>query len=138
MGCLGQGEALTLDRPLGISILAVVYGLLGTLLVGIGVIVVFMGFALQSLFPVFPLGLLVGSLAILPILVGVFAFIVAYGLWSLSEWGWWLATILTALGTVSSFYGLLPPATFSWGTFIGFVVAFAVLIYLVYVKDEFD
>lgn len=102
------------NRPLGITILAILQ-LLGALLsIFAGGIVV-----LAALMLGFG-ALLAALLSVIIFAVGIFGLIVFYGLWTMKSWAWWLTLILNIITIATT----LPAITFS------LVISLILVIYL--------
>ena len=107
----GQPSPEFVQRPAGVTILAVLAGLAGLATISFGLIFTLFGFGFVF------------------VLIGFIQFAVAYGFWTGASWGWWLGIIGAALNVLSIF-------TFN---VIGFVIGIIFLYYLTrpYVKAWF-
>jgi hypothetical protein len=77
------GPASSMQRPTGVTILAVLAGLGGLVLIGFGLIFTLFGFGL--IFVVF----------------GLLELGVVYGYWTGASWAWWLGIIVSVLDILS-------------------------------------
>ncbi len=97
-----------MDRPLGITILAVL-GFIGAIAF----------FAIAALFaalsPIFMselksatpfMSILFTAGSILFVIIGAVQLVISYGLWKGAGWAWWIYVILLAIGIVSSLLSL--------------------------------
>ncbi len=88
-----QYPSQTRERPLGVTILAILEAIGGLLsLVG--------GIWLFNAAKMFPLLIFFVPFAIFSIIIGIIALIVAWGLWSGKGWAWTIALILSVIGIV--------------------------------------
>ncbi len=62
------------------------------------------------------------------VLLGLFAFVVAYGLLKMERWGWWAAVIWICIGTVGSIIGAV--LTANLGGILGIVIGISIVYYL--------
>ena len=112
------------DRPLGITILAILVYIVGIIVLVRGLI--FMGVVSLALFttPSWALGNEV-ILGIGWIFLALIVMAVGSALWYMKKWAWFATTIFSVIGVIISGVGL--PAT--WLTFGAFLV---LLIYLIF------
>ena|SRR3989344_2043174 len=120
------------DRPIGATILAVLYAIFGGLMVLGGLILTMGGSMFGNMMGsmdyqmIGALGAgLFGIIGIVVIIMGALHLLTAYGLWMLTSWGKILATIFGALGLL----GILS------GNFLGFLLG-AATIYLLWFHEE--
>ncbi len=104
------------DKPSGIVLLAILYGLEALCVLGIGGLLVigggFVGLSGSTLGG----GILAGFGAIL-ILVGLFMFIITYGLWTLKPWARMFAIIFAVLGLLAFPIGTILSIIILWYLF---------------------
>jgi uncharacterized membrane protein (DUF2068 family) len=85
-------ENITRERPLGISIIAVILAIQGILGI-IGGILLLAG--------------RVPTLGIITLILGVLYLVLAWGLWSLKPWAFWGTVILEVLTLINGIFGLV-------------------------------
>jgi len=127
---VGRGE-----RPLGVTILAVLEGLAGlaAVLVGIGIAVggSFLG---RYLFDGGPLGALASVLGAViggfVLIVGLIILFLAWGFWTGAPWAWTVGVVLTMLGIV---FGLLQLLFLQLSAIVGLLIDFFLIWY--YTRD---
>lgn len=111
----------TTERPLGVSIIAVLNWI-------VGVLAIIAGFGALTIIPL---------LGIVSLLLGAFAIYVGYGLWTLLDWAWMVAVILQLLNVISNGFQLLSGELSAvWGLIISFIVL--AYLYSTDVKEAFD
>jgi uncharacterized membrane protein (DUF2068 family) len=120
-----QNTALQ-NRPLGITIIAVV-------LVVAGVIGIIAGiFTLVGSFFVFyhPIaGMRVGFIGVTSILLGAIDLFVAWGLWTLKRWAFLVTVIIAALDILQALWALFSGVNF-WSALFSIILPAIVLIYM--------
>ncbi len=98
------------ERPLGVTILAVLAFLGGILLILVGILAAALGAAFATAMihgvPGFP-AFLAAALGIALIVGGVIELIIGWGLWKGAGWAWWLTVIFTALGLLIAIASLV-------------------------------
>jgi hypothetical protein len=106
-------------KPLGITVLSILHVILGlTLLFCVAAVTTLTALATAITGYILPAA--VGSLAIGGlVIIALFAFGIAYGLYKGKKWAWWLSVIMWALCAVGSLFALG----------ISLVIALAVLAY---------
>ena len=109
-----QPPAYRAERPLGVTILAVLAALSGILLLLAALAIASLSI-LAGPAAIIPAGLGSGVLLVLSLLY----LLVAYGLWNGQTWAWWLAVILAALDLVIALLSLniaslIIPAIILW------------------------
>ena len=87
----------TTKRPLGITIIAILLFIQAVIEIVFGIFV-FVGSTIAS--PA--AGLLLGWI---PLAIGIISFIVAWGLWTLKPWAYWVTLILEIVNIVLHFLG---------------------------------
>jgi len=141
------------ERPLGVSILAALYGLGGLVLVvgGFGILVLGMFFAsfgslnlvAFSFVPFAWLSPPIALFAAIYMAVGILCFGLAYGLWNMREWAWWIVIVLSVLSILSGILGVGVTVTLSPDPFpiltglVPLVIPVIILVYMYPLKDEF-
>uniref|UniRef100_A0A7C4BAU8 DUF2127 domain-containing protein n=1 Tax=Thermofilum pendens TaxID=2269 RepID=A0A7C4BAU8_THEPE len=97
-------------RPLGITVLAILEFIFGTLALLLGLAFIALAPMLKSMLSSFPLPaaleLLLGVLGLILLVGGTLSLLVGWGLWTGKGWAWWLVVILEALGIASSLASL--------------------------------
>ena len=109
-------------RPTGVTILAVLYFIGAAVLVIFGLLLMAGGSMMSSMLGGDNSGFFAALGAALGILLIVFAVIPAlmgFGLWAQKSWGWWIATILTALGLLSGAVGIVRG---EWSNLVGLLL----------------
>lgn len=95
------------ERPFGVTVLAILEIIGGLILMGTGIIffgaagmvgvVPFAGWAFAWMFI---------AVAIVLVILGLFAFVIAYGLWTGKGWAWTLALVLSIIGIIIGIFSL--------------------------------
>jgi uncharacterized membrane protein (DUF2068 family) len=67
------------------------------------------------------------TLGVIAIVVGVIYLVLAWGLWTLKPWAFWITAVLNALAVVSGIYMLIQG---NYASIVETIVALAVLVYL--------
>jgi len=143
-----------MDRPLGIGFLAIIYGITGvfSVLAGLGILFLGMIFPLNLIpaltWNITSLGLLGLAVAIpvatVLLILGFADLVLAYGLWNLRSWAWWLTVIFMLISVLIGLFSmaLLSPILLlvGWGfnVLFAFLIPVIVIVYLISVKEEFD
>jgi uncharacterized membrane protein (DUF2068 family) len=112
----------TAKRPLGITIIAILVFIQAVIEIIFGIFV-FVGSTLAS--PA--VGLLLGWI---PLAIGVISFIVAWGLWTLKPWAYWVTLILEIISIISNLFNLGQPNHSLFGVISGGLVSLIIVIYL--------
>ena len=115
------------QRPLGVTILAILAGLAGVVEILGGVAIM----ALSGAAAFAGYGILAGlgaALGVLILLLGIITLVYAIGLWKLRGWAWWLAIIV---GVISIVVGAI---TANW---ISVGINLIIVIYLFVVRRHF-
>ena len=120
----------TRDRPTGVTLLGVLQGLLGILLLLGFIALTIVSFGLPELFPhmrlLFPARLFV--VAVILLLLALVEFVLAYGLWSGMSWAWVASLAFALLGIVFAIFSLfLRPGI---GEIISLLVNLLIVYYL--------
>ncbi len=97
------------ERPLGVSILALLQFLQAITLLLVGVVVLIGG---SIILPI--IGTAIGAFIVL---IGLFSFYVGLGLWNLQSWAWIWAMIMNILGIL---IGLITGSI--WGVLISLII----------------
>jgi Predicted membrane protein (DUF2127) len=109
-------------RPLGITIIAILLFISAVIAI-IGGFFAFIGTTLGS-----PLdGLLLGWI---PLAIGVITFIVAWGLWTLKPWAYWVTLIVEIISIVLNLFNLGRPEHSVLGVISGGIISLIIVIYL--------
>lgn len=99
-------------RPLGVTIIAILIA------IG-GIFSIISGLQLLSFLPAY---------AFLYIILGALSLILAWGLWTLQSWAFWLAVVITVLNLINDIIYLTRGAGGS--TFVSLILHVAILAYL--------
>lgn len=86
------------ERPLGVTIIALLQIISSIVMLFGGYILVFIGAGLGF----FGLGLIFGGIFLI---VGLIGFIIGYGLWTLKGWAWMIAFILNLINVIIALIG---------------------------------
>src|SRR5436305_10934528 len=109
-------------RPFGITILALLMFIQAIFEIIVGSIT-FIGTTLAS-----PLaGLLVGWI---PLVVAILLLILAWGLWTLKPWAYWVTLIVEIINIISNLFNLGQPNHSVFGVISGGLVSIIIVIYL--------
>lgn len=94
-------------RPTGITILAVLNGILSVLILlgGIGMIVAapFIGAFMPTMgmpFGGIAIGAFLGVVGVVLLIFGALGIVVTWGMWTGKAWAWWLAIIVSVIGVI--------------------------------------
>src|ERR1700694_2316503 len=87
-----------MSRPLGVTIISILLGINGILLIIVGLTAVLAGGVTGAGFIFF-----VGWI---PLIFGILSLILAWGLWNLRPWAYWTAVVLEALSVITDIFGL--------------------------------
>jgi len=117
-----------MERPLGVTILAVLEIIAGILMLFGAAGMLFLatlggGMPVAGIF----FGMFAMAMAFIFVILAILAFIVAYGLWNGRGWAWWLAIILSIISLISNLGSL---ATGNAGGIVGLIIAVVILYYL--------
>ncbi len=112
----------TTKRPLGITIIAILLFIQAVIEIFVGIFA-FIGATLAN-----PLaGLLLGWI---PLAIGIVTFIVAWGLWTLKPWAYWVTLILEIVNIVINLFSFGQPNHSVFGVISGGLVSIIIVIYL--------
>ena len=118
------------SRPIGVSILAVLIGIVGFFFILGGILLAVVGLAVPVSVPVFGLHLGVVALGILVLIFGLIALGLALGLWHQHLWALVLAIIVFAVNFLGD---ALAGAYFSLGAILSVIL----VVYLIAVHRHF-
>ncbi|RLE62418.1 MAG: hypothetical protein DRJ47_10720 [Thermoprotei archaeon] len=98
-----------MERPLGVTILAILYGIVGVFLIAVGVFFTAMLSMITGMMPSIAhfMGLMGIFMALILFVIGILNTVVAWGLWSGMKWAWFLAIILSLIGLLNGILSLL-------------------------------
>ncbi len=116
------------SRPLGVSILAILVGLYGVLLILAGIFALAGGAVLGALTGFHFAGLSLLAIGAIVLILGIIVLASALGLWHLRLWALILALIVTFLQVVS--FAIT-------SEFLGLVIALIIFVYLLAVHRHF-
>jgi uncharacterized membrane protein (DUF2068 family) len=108
-----------MSRPLGVTIISILLGINGVLLILLGLTAVLAGGVTGAGFIFF-----VGWI---PLIFGILSLILAWGLWNLRPWAFWTAVILEALSIINDVFGLTNNGSRHTGDLI---ISLIILLYL--------
>ena len=98
------------SRPLGVTVLALLEMIFGVLLVLVGALV-FGGASYLSAYTGTLLASVFAFIGVIALIVGVFAILIGYGLWTGKGWAWTLAFVFTIIGLAFGLFSLLSDLT---------------------------
>jgi hypothetical protein len=124
------------NRPLGVSIIAVLLGLYGLLTFIGGLLVVVLSNYGLVLGGTYLFGLPGTLIGVVLVLVGLIELGVAVGLWHLRMWALVLAVLVLLYDVASPLFSLLVGRGVG-SSIVGFVIAFLLLVYLIAVRKHF-
>lgn len=118
------------DRPLGLTIIAILYWIGGVFSIIGGIGLMGLGAAVAGIGT---------ALGIFLIVLGVGAIVVGVGLWQVKEWSWWPAIIIGLLNLANGLYSLINPiqGVDAIGPIISLIIQVIILIYLFTIKGVF-
>jgi len=124
------------ERPLGITIIAIL-GFIGAVLLVIGgLFLLFVGTALMEILEgttgLFG-GLLGTAAGAIVLIIGIVQFVISYGLWKLKKWALYIEFILLLLGIVNS---IIMMAYIGDLTQIVAIIISAIILYYLYSKRK--
>jgi len=119
-------QAVGRQRPLGVSIIAIVLLVLGIL----ELIASILGFIALTAIHSTVLDAGGAVLLVIAIIIGIADIVLFWGLWTLRPWAFWATAIVEAISVVQSLYGLLVQHNNLAATLIGMIIPLAILIYL--------
>ncbi len=119
------------ERPLGITIIAIL-GFIGAILLIIGgLLLLFAGAFLGALFG--PLGAILGaSLGVVVLIIGIIQFVISYGLWKMKKWALYIELILLIIGIIFYIIAIVSGDLFS----IVSLIISAIVFYYLYTKRK--
>src|SRR5579864_2210574 len=97
-------ESLTRNRPLGITIIAGILGIIGIITL-IGVILGFFG--ANALIHNNLLGAVANIVLVIAAIIAIAEIVVAWGLWTLKTWAFWTAVIVEVIRVVHGVFSLI-------------------------------
>jgi uncharacterized membrane protein (DUF2068 family) len=110
------------ERPLGVTIIAILLGIQAVLAI-IGGIIVLVAATFAN-----PLaGLLVGWI---PLAIGILSFVLAWGLWTLKPWAFWVTVVLEIVYILINVFSFTRPNGNAFSIFGGGIISLIILIYL--------
>jgi hypothetical protein len=115
-----------MQRPLGVTILAVLAAILGVLGIFAGLVLVGLSSATADL--ALGLGGFVAILGLITIVLSVLDLVLAYGLWGLKPWAWMLGIVLEIVGIVLNILEFRSASASS--TVVSIVIAGVIIYYL--------
>jgi hypothetical protein len=124
------------NRPLGVSIIAVLLGLYGLLTFIGGLLVVVLSNYGLVLGGTYLFGLPGTLIGVVLVIVGLIELGVAVGLWHLRMWALVLAFLVLLYDVASPLFSLLVGRGVG-SSIVGFVIAFLLLVYLIAVRKHF-
>jgi uncharacterized membrane protein (DUF2068 family) len=108
-----------MSRPLGVTIISILLGINGVLLIIVGLTAVLAGGVTGAGFVFF-----VGWI---PLIFGILSLILAWGLWNLRPWAFWTAVVLEALSILNDVLGFTNNGSRHIGDLI---ISLIILLYL--------
>jgi hypothetical protein len=115
------------QRPVGVTIISILDGILGVLYILGGILTFSLGSAAAGRVPA--AGTLGATAGVIFVIIGIITLVLAWGLWSLKKWAYWITAVLQAL---SLLFGLISivGGNHSANTVIQTVIALIVVVYL--------
>jgi hypothetical protein len=117
-----------MQRPMGVTILAVLAAIGGVLAILAGLVLVGLSSSVAATDMALPLSGAVAILGIVSIVVGIGDLAFAYGAWGLKPWAWMLGIVLEVVGIVVNLLEFRSATATS--TIISVVIAGAIIYYL--------
>jgi len=117
-----------MQRPMGVTILAVLAAIGGVLGILAGLVLVGLSSSVAATDMALPLSGAVAILGIVSIVLGIGELAFAYGAWGLKPWAWMLGIVLEAVGIVVNLLEFRSATATS--TIISVVIAGAIIYYL--------
>ena len=117
-----------MQRPMGVTILAVLAAIGGVLAVLAGLVLVGLSSSVAAADMALPLSGVVAILGIVSIVVGIGDLAFAYGAWGLKPWAWMLGIVLEVVGIAVNLLEFRSATASS--TIISVVIAGAIIYYL--------
>ncbi|MGD0123582.1 MAG: hypothetical protein ABSC46_13640 [Candidatus Limnocylindrales bacterium] len=117
-----------MQRPMGVTILAILAAIGGVLGILAGFVLVGLSSAVAATDMALPLSGAVAILGVISIVVGVGDLAFAYGAWGLKPWAWMLGIVLEAVGIVVNLVEFRSATASS--TIISVVISGAIIYYL--------
>ena len=117
-----------MQRPLGVTILAILAAIGGVLGILAGLVLVGLSSAVAAADMVLPLSGAVAILGIITIVISLGDLAFAYGAWGLKPWAWMLGIVLEAIGIVVNLAEWRSATASS--TVVSIVIAGAIIYYL--------
>ncbi len=119
----------SVERPLGVTILAVLSIIGGVFFLLIGIAATALGAvfasAIASSMPGFPAAL-AAIVGLAVIVIGVIDIIIGWGLWKGAGWAWWLTVIFSGLGAIFSLLSIIGGNV---GSVIGLIINSVIVYY---------
>ena len=109
----GPGYGASTERPLGVTILAVLQILGGLMMLVLGALATLAGL----------LFILFAIVGVVMVILGILGLIVGFGLWGLKSWAWTWAMIVNILGIIFGLFDI-------WNNIISIVISLIIIIYL--------
>jgi hypothetical protein len=117
---------ITKSRPVGVTIIAVLLGIQGALEVIYGMLVLISAPGFVSIYGNTAIVVRVSPWAFL--ISGVLALILAYGLWTLRSWAFWITVILEVINLIGGAIQLFT-TYYPWAVLLSMIVPAVILIY---------
>jgi hypothetical protein len=116
-----------MQRPTGITILAVLAAIGGVLAILGGLALLTVGAVVSASYA---LGGAVAIIGLIVLVIGVLDLVVAYGFWGLKPWAWGLGVGLQVAGIILNIVEYINNSANLSGTIISIIIAAAILYYL--------
>ena len=122
-----------MNRPLGVTLLAILHVVQAVLALFVGVVLVALGALLPRFFIRIPrrLGGVVEVIGVIILVVAFLYLVLAYGLWSGKSWAWIVSLILAGLGIIFSLLALLVRG---WLAILALILDAVIIYYLLQPK----
>jgi uncharacterized membrane protein HdeD (DUF308 family) len=109
----GMGYGVSDERPLGVTILAILQILGGLVMLVVGALATLAGL----------LFILFAIVGIVMVILGLLGLVVGFGLWGLKSWAWMWAMIVNILSIIFGLFNLQ-------ANFVSIVISLIIIIYL--------
>jgi uncharacterized membrane protein (DUF2068 family) len=114
--------SMTPRRPIGVTIIAILLGIQAIVQIIFGILIFVSTTALAPI-----TGLFVGWI---PLAVGILLFVLAYGLWTLKPWAYWVMLVLEGLNILLNLFNLSQPNHSIFGILSGGLLSIIIVIYM--------
>jgi hypothetical protein len=117
-------------RPVGITIIAILLGLLGIFEFGFGALALVTSLLDRFLLPL-QSPAVGAALGVYYMVLGLVKFFFVWGLYRLQRWAFWATVFIAVISLLSSILGVTEPSPTVWGFLADLVIPAAILVYFV-------